>query len=69
VAVQLHSHALGDAGAHHVPNGGAAEIVNDDPGQVRLLARRFPSLSEITDRLGAGERGRTNWVKNFTLTF
>src|SRR5581483_12295001 len=50
VAAEFHRNAFGDAGAHHVANRSAPEIVNDNTAESSLPARCFPSLSKIADR-------------------
>jgi hypothetical protein len=51
VAAELHRNTLGNSGPDHIPDGSAAEIVNDNPGDPGLPAGRFPCLSKSTDRL------------------
>src|SRR6266852_5863170 len=51
VAAQFHGHALRNSGAHHVSDRRPAQIVNNDSGESRLLARRLPGLPEVADRL------------------
>ena len=51
MSAQLHRYPFRNARAHHVSNGSAAEIMNNDPAEPHLFARRLPSLSKIADRL------------------
>ncbi len=51
VTTEFHSDTFRDAGAHHVPDGGPAQIVDDYTRETGLLAGCFPSLPEVADRL------------------
>jgi hypothetical protein len=46
MTAQFHGHALGNAGANHVLDGGSPEVVRDAAGTPGRLARRPPSVAE-----------------------
>src|SRR5579883_783226 len=51
VTAEFHRYALRDAGAHHVSNRSAPEIVHNDAAKSGLLTCRVPGFPEVADRL------------------
>ena len=49
MSCHLHSHPLGDANSHQIPNSSSSKIVEYFSGDPRLPARVSPSLPVVTD--------------------
>jgi hypothetical protein len=49
VAADLHANDFGDSGAHHVPDGAAAQIVKEQAFTLRRLRDCFPRSAKVSD--------------------